>query len=63
MCEPIFYVQGFFKDSIPTVVSQIKSISFLRLDGDLYNSTKDVLDLLYFKINTDGLIYVDDYGK
>ena len=60
--DRIHIVKGFFKDSIPSVASQIKSISFLRLDGDLYSSTKDALDLLYFKINPNGLILVDDYG-
>ena len=51
-------MKGFFKDTIPAVAAQIKSISFLRLDGDLYHSTRDVLELLYFKIIANGLIYV-----
>ena len=56
-------MKGFFKDTIPAVAAQIKSISFLRLDGDLYRSTRDALELLYFKIIANGLIYVDDYGS
>ena len=61
--DRIHIVKGFFKDTIPAVAAQIKSISFLRLDGDLYRSTRDVLELLYFKIIANGLIYVDDYGS
>ena len=47
-------VKGWFNESIPSVVDQIASISFLRLDGDLYQSTMDVLNLLYDKMGPGG---------
>jgi len=56
-------VKGWFNESIPAVSADIKSISFLRLDGDLYSSTKDVLNLLYHKLNQGATIYIDDYGS
>ena len=59
----IHVVKGFFNESIPRVSSQIPSIAFLRLDGDLYESTIQPLNLLYDKVNVGGLIYVDDYGS
>ena len=53
-------VKGFFSVAIPTVSNKIKAIAFLRLDGDMYVSTKDVLDLLYDKVVVGGFIYVDE---
>jgi len=41
----------------------IKSISFLRLDGDLYVSTIQPLEILWDKLSVGGFIYVDDYGS
>lgn len=35
----------------------------MRLDGDLYESTKDALEILYDKVAIGGYIYVDDYGS
>lgn len=56
-------VKGWFQDSLPTMVDQYKveSISFLRLDGDLYVSTYMPLLHLYSKVSPGGIIYVDDY--
>ena len=56
-------VKGFFSDSIPKVADQIPSIAFLRLDGDLYASTMDVLRPLYDKVVKGGTIYFDDWGS
>jgi len=56
-------VKGWFQVSLPNMVDQynIESISFLRLDGDLYISTYQPLLHLYSKISSGGIIYVDDY--
>ena len=59
----VHIVKGWFNESIPKVSSQINSISFLRLDGDMYQSTRDVLELLYHKLIRGGYIYIDDYGS
>ena len=34
----------------------------VRLDGDLYTSTIQVMDLLYDRVSLGGFIYVDDYA-
>jgi Macrocin-O-methyltransferase (TylF) len=56
-------VRGWFQDSLPKMVNQynVKEISFLRLDGDLYISTYQPLLHLYPKISPGGVVYVDDY--
>jgi Macrocin-O-methyltransferase (TylF) len=56
-------VKGWFNESLPRVKEQVGPIVFLRLDGDMYQSTKDVLDILYDQVVAGGLIYVDDYGS
>lgn len=59
MTERVHILKGFFKDTLPT--APIKQIAFLRLDGDLYESTRDALTALYDKVSPGGAIYVDDY--
>ena len=55
--------KGWFNESIPTVAAAIGDIAFLRLDGDLYASTMDVLQLLYDQVSPGGLVYFDDWGS
>ncbi|EFN50991.1 hypothetical protein CHLNCDRAFT_13731, partial [Chlorella variabilis] len=52
---------GWFNETL--AAAPIPAISFLRLDGDLYASTRDALEALYDKLSPGGLIYVDDYGS
>lgn len=54
------YVQGWFENTVPE--NTIDKISLLRLDGDLYNSTKVCLEYLYPKLVKGGFLIVDDYG-
>ncbi len=54
------FVKGWFRDTIPH--SEVKNISVLRLDGDMYESTWLVLTHLYPKVSPGGFIIVDDYG-
>jgi hypothetical protein len=54
------YVQGWFEMTIEK--SPIGKISLLRLDGDLYNSTKVCLEHLYPKLIKGGWLIIDDYG-
>jgi hypothetical protein len=51
--------KGWFSATCPT--SPVKRIAFLRLDGDLYESTWDVLSSFYDRVILGGYIYVDDY--
>ena len=53
-------VKGWFNETLPP--KGLGSISFLRLDGDLYASTMDALVALYPLVPSGGLVYVDDYG-
>ncbi|HCB31454.1 MAG TPA: macrocin O-methyltransferase [Acinetobacter lwoffii] len=57
--EQVNFIQGWFKDTLAT--APIESLSVLRLDGDLYESTMDALYPLYPKVSTGGFIIVDDY--
>lgn len=54
-------LQGWFNDTLPN--APIQSIAFLRLDGDIFISTIQVLEILYEKVSLGGYIYVDDYGS
>ena len=56
----IHFVEGFFADSLPHL-HQVKSIAVLRLDGDTFASTSDILYNLYNKVAIGGFIIVDDY--
>ena len=58
--DQVVFLKGWFRDTMPTVSSQ--SISVLRLDGDMYESTIDPLLHLYDRISAGGWIIVDDYG-
>lgn len=58
-------LQGWFKDTLPPrqLAGKPNAFSFLRLDGDLYSSTRDALRALYPLLSPGGLVYVDDYGS
>jgi O-methyltransferase len=58
--DRVRFLKGWFRDSLPT--APVKSLSVLRLDGDLYESTWDAIVNLYPKLTTGGFLIVDDYG-
>ena len=58
--ENVKFLKGWFKDTLPS--APIESLSLLRLDGDLYESTMDGLVNLYPKLSKGGFIIVDDWG-
>ena len=53
-------VKGWFSETLPP--AGLRRIAFLRLDGDLYNSTYEGLVHLEPLVAPGGYIYVDDYG-
>lgn len=53
------FLKGWFADTLPT--APIDSLAVLRLDGDMYSSTKDALDNLYHRVSLGGFVIVDDY--
>ena len=40
-----------------------KKISFLRLDTDLYTTTKFELEILFPRLVSGGILHIDDYGQ
>jgi hypothetical protein len=58
--DRVHFVKGFFKDTLH--LAPIESISVLRLDGDLYQSTIEALTALYPKVSAGGYVIIDDYG-
>jgi hypothetical protein len=57
--EQVHFLEGWFRDTMPT--APIDQIAVLRLDGDLYESTMDVLTSLHPKVAPCGFVIIDDY--
>jgi hypothetical protein len=57
--EQVKFLPGWFNDTLPT--APIGRLAVLRLDGDMYKSTADVLTALYDKVSPRGFVIVDDY--
>ena len=58
--DQVIFLQGWFKNTLPT--APIESLSILRLDGDMYESTIDALFYLYPKLSVGGYCITDDWG-
>ena len=56
----LVYHKGWFKDTLPK--TSIPRIAILRLDADLYASTKICLDCLYPSLVEGGYLIIDDYA-
>lgn len=59
-CANIKFHEGWFQDTVPGV--NLAPIAFLRLDGDLYESTMLCLDELYDQVAPGGFIWLDELG-
>jgi O-methyltransferase len=64
--ELLVYHQGDFRQTVPAAVQSTNSallgpIAFLRLDGDLYESTRVCMEHLYPLVSKGGYIICDDY--
>lgn len=57
--DQVKFLKGWFKDTLPT--APIERLSLIRLDGDLYESTRDAIVNLYPKLSQGGYLIVDDY--
>lgn len=53
------FLKGYFKDTMPN--NPIERLAILRLDGDMYESTIQVLENLFDKVSIGGYIIVDDW--
>jgi hypothetical protein len=58
--EQVKFLPGWFRDTLPT--APVERLAFLRLDGDLYESTMDALVSLYPKLSMGGFLVIDDYN-
>jgi hypothetical protein len=55
-------IKGLFRETLPAAREEIGPIVLLHLDGDWYESTRDILLNLYDLVVPDGYLQVDDYG-
>jgi O-methyltransferase len=58
--DRVKFLKGWFKDTLPT--APIKQLAILRVDGDLYESTTEALEIMYPKVSPGGWVIDDDYG-
>ena len=58
--DNVVFIKGFFEHSLKS--APIDKLAILRLDGDMYSSTIQVLNQLYDKVSVGGYIIVDDYN-
>lgn len=59
--DRVRFLEGWFSDTLPT--APVERLAVLRVDGDMYGSTMDVLDALYAKVSVGGFVIIDDYGE
>jgi hypothetical protein len=60
LSENVRFLPGLFADTLPA--APVERLAILRIDGDLYSSTRDALDTLYDRVSEGGWVIVDDYG-
>ena len=58
--EQFILVKGAVEQTIPETAPE--EISVLRLDTDWYGSTKHEMEQLFPRLNTGGVLIIDDYG-
>ena len=56
------FFPGYFDETITPERTHPKTIAMLRLDGDLYRSTKPCLDVLLPRVSRGGWVVVDDFN-
>ena len=59
--DQVRFLAGWFEDTLPD--TPIDKLAVLRLDGDMYGSTIQVLNALYDKVPSGGFVIVDDYAS
>jgi O-methyltransferase len=60
LSDEVRFLPGLFADTLPR--APVERLAILRIDGDLYESTRDALDALYDRVSDGGYVIVDDYG-
>lgn len=59
--EHVIFAKGFFNVTMPALVPIVNKLALLRLDGDIYESTADVLYHMYDKLSLGGILILDDW--
>lgn len=59
--EQVRFLKGWFSDTLPA--APVDRLALLRVDGDHYESTMDVLNALYSKLTPGGYVILDDYNN
>jgi O-methyltransferase len=57
--DQVVFLKGLFADTL--LSAPIDQVALMRLDADTYESTRDVLMLLYPKLSPGGYCIIDDY--
>ena len=57
----VVFAKGFIYETMTPLASQIQGLAVMRLDGDMYESTVDVLYKLYGKLSVGGYVIIDDW--
>jgi len=57
--EHVRFLEGWFQDTLSD--APVERLAVLRIDGDMYQSTMEVLQSLYAKVAAGGYVIVDDY--
>ena len=58
--ENVVFLPGWFAETLPS--APVERLAVLRLDADLYASTREALESLYPRVSPGGFVVVDDYG-
>jgi hypothetical protein len=58
----VIFVKGYFNNTMSEVAKMTESLAIMRLDGDMYESTVDVLYHLYSKLSIGGYVIMDDWN-
>lgn len=61
MDSGVTFIPGWFHETLPQYKDKL-NLALLRVDGDFYKSTWEVLENCYSSINKGGICIVDDYG-
>ena len=59
--DQVEFLVGWFKDTLP--VAPLDKLALIRLDGDMYESTIQAIEVLYPKLSPGGFCIIDDFGS
>jgi len=60
--QKYIFIKGNILETLNIKENFPNKISFLRLDTDIYKTTKKQLEILYDKLVPGGVLHIDDYG-